>query len=98
MGFSLQCVTIVTVNYKIWCSVFTAAPPKLIFSYMYKCKINIILSCFCSLEREDSCWTETGEGSGPTEAELVLKGTVRPDWICIRVVSLESPLKGHQPL
>ena len=27
-----------------------------------------------------------------------IKGTVRPDWICIRVVSLESPLKGHQPL
>ncbi len=24
-----------------------------------------------------------------------LKGTVRPDWICMRV---ESPLKGHQPL
>ncbi len=27
-----------------------------------------------------------------------LKGTVRPDWICMRVVSLESPLKGHQQL
>jgi hypothetical protein len=27
-----------------------------------------------------------------------LKGTVRPVWICIRVVSLESPLKAHQPL
>jgi len=27
-----------------------------------------------------------------------LKGTVRPDWICMRVVSLKSPLKGHQPL
>ncbi len=27
-----------------------------------------------------------------------LKGTVRPDWICMRMVSLESPLKGHQPL
>jgi hypothetical protein len=26
------------------------------------------------------------------------KGTVRPDWICMRLVSLESPLKGHQPL
>ncbi len=26
------------------------------------------------------------------------KGTVRPDWICMRVVPLESPLKGHQPL
>ncbi len=26
------------------------------------------------------------------------KVTVRPDWICMRVVSLESPLKGHQPL
>ncbi len=29
---------------------------------------------------------------------LILTGTVRPDWICRRVVSLESPLKGHQPL
>jgi hypothetical protein len=28
----------------------------------------------------------------------VFKGTVRPDWICMRVVPLESPLKGHQPL
>ncbi len=28
----------------------------------------------------------------------VLKGTIRPDWICMRVVPLESPLKGHQPL
>ncbi len=27
-----------------------------------------------------------------------LKGTVRPDWICMRVVSLESPLKAHKPL
>jgi hypothetical protein len=26
------------------------------------------------------------------------KGTVRPEWICMRGVSLESPLKGHQPL
>ncbi len=26
------------------------------------------------------------------------KGTVRPDWICMRVVPLERPLKGHQPL
>ncbi len=26
------------------------------------------------------------------------KGTVQPDWICMRVVPLESPLKGHQPL
>ncbi len=26
------------------------------------------------------------------------KGTVRPYWICMRVVPLESPLKGHQPL
>jgi hypothetical protein len=31
-------------------------------------------------------------------AKLLLKGTVRPDWICMRVVSLESPLKAHQPL
>jgi hypothetical protein len=29
---------------------------------------------------------------------LYPKGTVRPDWIFMRVVSLESPLKGHQPL
>jgi hypothetical protein len=29
---------------------------------------------------------------------MPLKGTVRPDWICMRVVPLESPLKGHQPL
>ncbi len=29
---------------------------------------------------------------------IFFKGTVRPDWICMRVVPLESPLKGHQPL
>ncbi len=28
----------------------------------------------------------------------LFKGTVRPDWIYMRVVSLESPLKAHQPL
>jgi len=27
-----------------------------------------------------------------------IKSTVRPDWVCMRVVSLESPLKGHQPI
>jgi hypothetical protein len=33
-----------------------------------------------------------------TQWVIILKGTVRPDWICMRVVSLESPLKAHQPL
>jgi hypothetical protein len=28
----------------------------------------------------------------------IFKVTVRPDRICMRVVSLESSLKGHQPL
>ena len=32
------------------------------------------------------------------ESRRCFKGTVRPDWICMRVVPLESPLKGHQPL
>jgi hypothetical protein len=31
-------------------------------------------------------------------SEIPFIGTVRPDWICMRVVSLESPLKAHQPL
>jgi hypothetical protein len=31
-------------------------------------------------------------------ARVDLKGTVRPDWICMRVVSLDSPLKEHQML
>ncbi len=26
------------------------------------------------------------------------KGTVRPDWICMRVLPLDRPWKGHQPL
>ncbi len=30
--------------------------------------------------------------------DIGFKGTVQPDWICMRVVPLESPLKGHQPL
>jgi hypothetical protein len=29
---------------------------------------------------------------------ISVKGTVWPDWISLRVVSLESPLKGHQLL
>ncbi len=29
---------------------------------------------------------------------VLFKGTVRPDWICMRVVPLDSPLKGLQPL
>ncbi len=40
--------------------------------------------------------------STPGQAELLgryfFKGTVRPDWICMRVVSLKSPLKAHKPL
>ncbi len=36
--------------------------------------------------------------SFPPAPEYPIKGTVRPDWICMRVVPLESPLKGHQPL
>ena len=28
----------------------------------------------------------------------LIKGTIRPDWISLRVVSLDGPLKGHQPL
>ncbi len=27
----------------------------------------------------------------------IFKGTVRPDWICMRVVSLDRPWKEHQP-
>ncbi len=27
-----------------------------------------------------------------------IKGTIRPDWICMRVAPLDSPLKGYQPL
>ncbi len=30
--------------------------------------------------------------------KTIFKGTVRPDWIWMLVVPLESPLKGHQPL
>jgi hypothetical protein len=30
--------------------------------------------------------------------KAVLKGTVRPDWICMRVVPLDRPWKEHQPL
>ncbi len=35
---------------------------------------------------------------GQPYARVTLKGTVQPDWICMKVVSLESPLKGHQLL
>ncbi len=49
--------------------------------------------------------TDGGMGGGGGEMKSVcvpvvqnFKGTVRPDWICMRVVSLENPLKGHQPL
>ncbi len=49
-------------------------------------------------------WT-TWESDNRRSSQIVLflknrniKGTVRPDWICMRVVSMERPLKGHQPL
>jgi hypothetical protein len=32
------------------------------------------------------------------EQTRIVKGTVRPDWICMRVISLKSPLKAHKPL
>jgi hypothetical protein len=41
---------------------------------------------------------ELGAVSAKTIGVRPLKGTVRPDWICMRVVPLESPLKGHQRL
>ena len=37
-------------------------------------------------------------GRGFKRKIVEIKGTVRPDWICMRVVSLERTLKGHQPL
>jgi hypothetical protein len=37
-------------------------------------------------------------GSVAMESATSSQITVRPDWICMRVVPLESPLKGHQPL
>jgi hypothetical protein len=37
-------------------------------------------------------------GFSPRTITHRFKGTVRPGWICMRVVPLESPLKGHQPL
>jgi len=37
------------------------------------------------------------EKNAGTTADFV-KGTVRPDWICIRVVPLDRPWNGHQPL
>ncbi len=51
-------------------------------------------------------WVDAGPGAqigrtGPRPVyikEMIIKGTVRPDWIYMRVVSLESPLKGNQPL
>jgi hypothetical protein len=47
----------------------------------------------CTLSIHPSCLKDC-----LLEHNSVLKGTVRPDWICMRVVSLKSPLKGHQPL
>ncbi len=38
-----------------------------------------------------------GFREGGEKGNWSVKGTIRPDWICMRVVSLESPLKG-QPL
>ncbi len=37
-------------------------------------------------------WTYYGTGYSGNRK---VKGTVRPDWICMRVVSMESPLKEH---
>ncbi len=43
-------------------------------------------------------WGGGGGRNAILFCRLIVKGTVRPDWICMRVVSLESPLKAHQPL
>ncbi len=51
----------------------------------YLNKVSLRLTVSLRIQRmADSC-------------DCPIKGTVRPDWICMRVVSLESPFKGHQP-
>ncbi len=41
---------------------------------------------------------KTSPTASPFSLVTTFKGTFQPDWICMRVVSLESSLKGHQPL
>ncbi len=43
-------------------------------------------------------WTQTTPGTHFSGHSNRLKGTVRPDWICMRVVSLDRPWKSHQLL
>jgi hypothetical protein len=56
--------------------------------------------CFCitNIEIVQNSKSKPKKFSFLCTFKYALKGTVRPDWICMRVVPLESPLKGHQPL
>jgi hypothetical protein len=63
--------------------------------FVYYCfLIYVYIIFFVDLCEYDSCFIFTNT----LLITVPFKGTVRPDWICMRVVSLESPLKGHQPL
>jgi hypothetical protein len=64
--------------------------------YPYQCTVCFFPSC----NRFNLCVFKIAENNIALIEFLfhTLKDTVRSDWICMRVVSLESPLKGHQPL
>jgi hypothetical protein len=63
--------------------------------HVFRGKRNIILF---KKEINTVMTHETVQQEKKVEVFPTLKGTVQPDWICRRVVPLESPLKGHQPL
>jgi hypothetical protein len=54
-------------------------------------KQNIIGSAFCS-RILDRYFLKIKKNI----LDLLIKGTVRPDWICMRVVPLDGPLKVHK--
>jgi hypothetical protein len=55
-----------------------------------------------SLDADAQLWRVEISGANAKKLNIFplsqVQGTVGPDWICMRVVSLESPLKGHQGL
>ncbi len=64
-------------------------------------QLAVALPRLASLTIQAGLWNRFPDLNTELDRQTIFspfKGTVRPDWICMRVVPLESPLKGHQPL
>ncbi len=74
----------------------------IMIAFMFRCRIHTYLYCYMQRAIYINVLSYTLKNLKEKKENQLFKrsfkGTVRPDWICMRVVSLESPLKVHQPL